>query len=812
MGNGTSTTIVSENEVAGLPTRSRNAHSIRGSVFNSWKKRQLHLQLCSVVRHTERADSIYAFWKGDRWTQTRDFHEWPIDPPLSDDGFKTASEEIGPRLRQFSVENNSPILVVVTSPYFRCVQTAVGVCKALGSKGRIIIDRELGEVFGPSVLGNLKPARPIRPMEEILQFCEMHEVRCLPRAVGVWPTWPEDLTSARRRYAHRYLTYLRRSTLTRRNFVLVTHGDGVGAALAIMPSHTGKRLKRVDFGGMFLCSRRISGSTSTPSASKSASSTRCAKSVSEIMTPVLPFDPCRTNDGFSSDCDESANPIGRRASSHSSMSSMSSFGSADGCGWDGLTSANCPPPIASDGWVVRTYDVVVQERADPKPGSVKNRIANLIKGSALSAQQVGDLLGALGDSPLGGLETEDCLQMPANYTSAALTAVSMSTCMFGSSTFGTSFGSELDIENHGVSIARCLTDSSGTDYGVQNQDWKAFFKNRKNRQFAFNRLRHKMCDNDLPRALTRSVTQLADVDELWMRNEDSPVDCPSRSLWRSETEPGNCVHEFKQAPFQQLVPSREDPLPSDSPSESRLKSQDLRHTTRTDSSPATFHIKERSQNAFNIPELCRSQAEEHTAVVETGTGDCKFQTENLEIPSAGCGSALFQRRCPMTFTLPPLVVHGIHSAKNNSSRPCALPQSAGQGILKTGSQPSGIVLNCGAAHLSSSDKSRQQVPPITCEINKLSPPCDANPALPGQILQSATTDNLCIKKSSLMQRRLSKNLTCISTSHPDASCTSSLDDTKDRHGHACLNNSADHAPPLTDANGIQDGKAINFFI
>lgn len=73
--------------------------------------------------------------------------------------------------------------------------------------------------------------------------------------IGEWPTWGEDLLCARRRYAARFLTYLNRHKITRRNFIIVTHADCVGAALSMMPSQVDQLIQSVEYGGLFFASR-----------------------------------------------------------------------------------------------------------------------------------------------------------------------------------------------------------------------------------------------------------------------------------------------------------------------------------------------------------------------------------------------------------------------------------------------------------------------------------------------------------------------------------------------------------------------------
>lgn len=233
---------------------SPDAHESKAA---GWQQNRKQSQFFAVVRHTERADHWSATVNGERWIQTEDFQLWgPTDPPLSDDG-RVAAQEIGKRLYTSVEACDSQVHVVVSSPYLRCVQTAVEICRELGEGTRIILDHSLGEIYGPSVMGQDEPTGVTRPTELLLSYCHSHGVQCEEQGVGERPLWPEHLVEARRRFAGRFLDYLHYGTEAQRNFVLVSHADCVGAALRLMPSHTGQVLQRADFGAMFLAHREV---------------------------------------------------------------------------------------------------------------------------------------------------------------------------------------------------------------------------------------------------------------------------------------------------------------------------------------------------------------------------------------------------------------------------------------------------------------------------------------------------------------------------------------------------------------------------
>ena len=143
--------------------------------------------------------------------------------------------------------------VVVTSPFFRCVQTAVLICKHFGRGSKLLIDNSLGEIYGPCLMGDIEPPKPVRPLSESLSFCSAHSVETLEvrRLLGKWPTWPESLKQARNRFGGRFVEYLKRGHRVKRNFVLVSHADCVGSVLTLIPG-AGENIEKVHFGGHFI--------------------------------------------------------------------------------------------------------------------------------------------------------------------------------------------------------------------------------------------------------------------------------------------------------------------------------------------------------------------------------------------------------------------------------------------------------------------------------------------------------------------------------------------------------------------------------
>jgi hypothetical protein len=214
-------------------------------------------QFIGVLRHTERADSDFATLGNRYWTRSDDCKKFPLDPPLSDDGV-THAMKIGQQLHRVAIEKDVVLHSVVTSPYLRCIQTALEVCVQLGADTNLIVDYSLGEIYGPCVMGTNKPngKHLVRDTAHIIQLCRSRGVTCDLQHIGKWPRWPEKLETGRSRFANRFLTYLRRGVRVRRNFLIVTHADCVGSSLSVMPSQVG--VEKIEFGGMFLAHRLLS--------------------------------------------------------------------------------------------------------------------------------------------------------------------------------------------------------------------------------------------------------------------------------------------------------------------------------------------------------------------------------------------------------------------------------------------------------------------------------------------------------------------------------------------------------------------------
>jgi len=189
----------------------------------------------AVVRHGERQDQINP--RG--WFKSELGQAYPFDCPITEQGRESA-RSVANALRNSGQE----FALVVSSPYVRCVQTAAEICEELGLQ--LAIDAELSEIYGPRTHGQWKKPPPRRNLSQISALAKLHGVplqdsKLLVRNEGCdffgsHSIWPEHLEDARIRLVSRVEQYLARSIQLRRNFILVTHGDCVAAALGLLLS------------------------------------------------------------------------------------------------------------------------------------------------------------------------------------------------------------------------------------------------------------------------------------------------------------------------------------------------------------------------------------------------------------------------------------------------------------------------------------------------------------------------------------------------------------------------------------------------
>eukprot|EP00756_Hemistasia_phaeocysticola_P001979 Hpha_TRINITY_DN11372_c0_g1::TRINITY_DN11372_c0_g1_i1::g.63095::m.63095 len=185
-----------------------------------------------VVRHGERVDEVEPDWVARA--------ERPYDPPVTDTG-RAQADQLGRLL--VAREGAQRPVHVVSSPFTRCVQTAeriVSVLREAGPDGELLVSNALSEVMSPEVLKTTTP--PSLP-ELSLPLAE-------PVALAEFP-------ERREAAMERYDSVLGRAgglaQLAGASFVLVTHGEAVGRAVAWQ--EPGATVFAVDLCG-FVCLRR----------------------------------------------------------------------------------------------------------------------------------------------------------------------------------------------------------------------------------------------------------------------------------------------------------------------------------------------------------------------------------------------------------------------------------------------------------------------------------------------------------------------------------------------------------------------------
>lgn len=393
-------------------------------------------QLCGVIRHTERADGADAMGEGESWHCTEDMHKWPLDPPLSDHGV-AAAKTLGQRVLHLTKEAaGTEVHVIVSSPYLRCIQTALEVCVALGPDTRLLVDRSLGEIYGPMAMGLMEPNPEctVHPAEYILDLCSKRGVACEPQYVGESPIWPESLRAARRRFAGRFLTYLRRSLRVRRNFLIVSHADCVGAAHSMMPSEVGFVLDQVKYGGMFLAQRQFNSGCISPR----------RRSCPAILKLSPGADSAKTHEQCEQGC-ESDSPCSTRAESKASDPSVASVQEQCKQGVESeplrspspLAHQYSPRSVLGDGWQVKCYDLKRGRAQEGEQVPLERRLSELASDSSFSHRLIEQLLVMqLSDLPLNrdAIGCGGCVKAPLQELSLEDNAsLSNSTVVFGAS-------------------------------------------------------------------------------------------------------------------------------------------------------------------------------------------------------------------------------------------------------------------------------------------------------------------------------------------------------------------------------------------
>jgi len=184
----------------------------------SWTRRKQDgsVRFC-IVRHAERADTTF---------EAEESSEYQFDTHLSREGLRQAEDFAK------SLAKKGEFHKVISSPYIRCVETALPICRAL--KIPLLIDQSWGEIRSEGIFGETFPDKVTRDMPTIMKLCKNMGVKVkTDRMLGTAPVFPESERAANRRFGEMFLTYLDRARLARRGFVVVTHGHALPASAAL---------------------------------------------------------------------------------------------------------------------------------------------------------------------------------------------------------------------------------------------------------------------------------------------------------------------------------------------------------------------------------------------------------------------------------------------------------------------------------------------------------------------------------------------------------------------------------------------------
>jgi broad specificity phosphatase PhoE len=194
----------------------------------------------AVVRHTERSD--LDFEAADPM--------FPFDPTLSKRGRVNASK-VGQELAT-KMDARDSSLTVFCSPFMRCVETAIEICKVFGCG--MMIDQAWGEVMAPDLFGGeTTPPNATRDIETLVAHARKAAVKVENAGVfvGEKPVYPETVVDARSRYGQAFLSSLERARSTRRSFIIVTHGEALPVCLSSFPDSP-VPMGQVPYGGYLI--------------------------------------------------------------------------------------------------------------------------------------------------------------------------------------------------------------------------------------------------------------------------------------------------------------------------------------------------------------------------------------------------------------------------------------------------------------------------------------------------------------------------------------------------------------------------------
>ncbi|KAI3449069.1 hypothetical protein Pfo_005734 [Paulownia fortunei] len=214
-----------------------------GYGYSDPSKQPQFYQNIVVMRHGDRLDNVVPLWAASA--------PRPWDPPLAEDG-RVRAFGTGEKFRK---QLDFPIHRVFVSPFLRCLQTAAEVVSSLCAVANnsddpndltsngVVIDPSKIKVsieYGLSEMMNSLAIRAIvAPKDGIFSFDISQCEAVLPAGTidntvemvyKELPRWQETVEGARARYLEVIKTLA--DKYPSENLLLVTHGEGVGAAVS----------------------------------------------------------------------------------------------------------------------------------------------------------------------------------------------------------------------------------------------------------------------------------------------------------------------------------------------------------------------------------------------------------------------------------------------------------------------------------------------------------------------------------------------------------------------------------------------------
>lgn len=207
--------------------KSDKAHGSCCGLFRSKAKEKPFEQTLVVLRHSERWDHK----DPEGFKASEEGQKYPFDGPITPNGVQLAAK-VAKELQK--VHSEVSFAGIACSPFLRCLETAAEVAKILQIP--VMLDQELAEVWEKAMPSTHLPHRD---PEELVKVCDSLGLTIAnPIENGAYRLFgkipekhPEDLEAGHKRYLVRIENYIRLSTRTRRNFIIVGHASAVAAAL-----------------------------------------------------------------------------------------------------------------------------------------------------------------------------------------------------------------------------------------------------------------------------------------------------------------------------------------------------------------------------------------------------------------------------------------------------------------------------------------------------------------------------------------------------------------------------------------------------